>query len=327
MRGGRRSVGRWAIDRVLLALLVVAGVTVLTFVLIHIAPGDPVYLLAGDGGSPAYYAEMRGRYGLDRPLPEQLGRYLAAIARFDLGYSFLFQAPVGRVLLEHAPASLLLGVSALLLGTLCGLSAGMASAVTHSRRIDALVRGTASALYAAPVFWTGQVLVLGLAVWAGIFPSGGMTTARESVTGFAWGVDVLWHLVLPTVTLAFPLAAVVARVTRASMMDVMLEPFVLASSARGVGWLRLVLRHALPNALVPVMTLIGQYAGQIAAGAALVEALFGWPGLGYLVLHASLHRDYPLVTAAFIGISASVVFFNALTDFVCAWLDPRIRLA
>jgi peptide/nickel transport system permease protein len=327
MIGGHRSVVRWAIDRLLLALLVVAGVTVLTFVLIHAAPGDPVYLLAGDGGNAAYYAEMRTRYGLDRPLAEQLGRYVATVARLELGYSFMFQAPVGRVLLEHAPASLLLGLSALVIGTCGGLSAGIVAAVTRSPAIDVIVRGAASILYAAPVFWTGQVFVLGLAVFAGVFPSGGMTTARESSAGFAWGIDVLWHLALPAATLALPLAAVVSRVTRAAMMEAMHEPFVLASSARGVSRLRLVLRHALPNALVPVVTLIGQYAGQVAAGAALVEALFGWPGLGYLVLHASLHRDYPLVTAAFIGIAASVVFFNALTDAVCAWLDPRIRLA
>ena len=327
MTGERRSLARWSLHRCLFALLVVAGVTVLTFVLIHVAPGDPVYLLAGDGGSPAYYADMRARYGLDRPLPEQLGRYLAAVFRLDLGYSFMFQAPVGRVLLDHAPASLLLGLSALIIGTLAGLSAGVTGAVARSRWIDRLVRATASILYAAPVFWTGQMLVLGLAVWAGVFPSGGMTTARESVRGVAWSLDVAWHLVLPAVTLALPLAAVVTRVTRAAMVDVMQEPFVQASLARGSSRWRLVLGHALPNALVPVVTLIGQYAGQIAAGAALVEALFGWPGLGYLVLHASLHRDYPLVTAAFIGISASVVAFNALADALGAWLDPRIRLA
>lgn len=327
MTDERRSIGRWSLQRFLLAVLVVAGVTVLTFVLVHAAPGDPVYLLAGDGGSPAYYAEMRARYGLDRPLIEQLGRYLAAVIRLDLGYSFMFQAPVDRVLLHHAPASLLLGVSALVIGTLSGLSAGITGAVTRSRRLDVLIRAVASVLYAAPVFWTGQMLVLGLAVWAGLFPSGGMTTARESVRGFAWSLDILWHLALPAMTLAAPLAAVVARVTRAAMLEAMQEPFVQGSAARGSGRWRLVLRHALPNALVPVVMLIGQHAGQIAAGAALVEALFGWPGLGYLVLHASLHRDYPLVTAAFIGISASVVVFNALADAVCAWLDPRIRLA
>ncbi|MBA3638442.1 MAG: ABC transporter permease [Acidobacteria bacterium] len=313
--------------RALFALLVVAGVTILTFVLIHLAPGDPVYLLAGDGGSPAYYDEMRARYGLDRPLAEQLRRYLSAITTLELGYSFMFQAPVAKVLLEHAPASLLLGTTALLLGTALGLLAGLVCVTARSGGVDGTVRGLASALYAAPVFWTGQVLIILLAVRAGAFPAGGMTSARESLTGLGWTTNVLWHLALPAFTLSLPLAAVVARVTRAAMLDVMREPFVLASAARGFSRLRLLLRHIAPNAMVPVVTLIGQYAGQMAAGAALVEALFGWPGLGYLVLHASLHRDYPLVTAAFIGISASVVSFNALTDAVCAWLDPRIRLS
>lgn len=327
MSRGHRAAIRWLGRRFVLALLVVAGVTTLTFTLVHAAPGDPVYLLAGDGGSPAYYAEMRARYGLDRPLTDQFGRYVAAVARLELGYSFIFQAPVNDVLLAHAPASLLLGLSALGLAALGGVSAGIGAAVTRSRRLDALVRGAGSVLYAAPVFWTGQVLVLALAIGAGLFPSGGMTTAREPADGMAWVVDVLWHLALPALTLALPLAAVVSRVTRAAMLEAMREPFVRASSARGLSRAHLVLRQAMPNAMVPVVTLIGQYAGQVAAGAALVEALFGWPGLGYLVLHASLHRDYPLVTAAFIGISASVVVFNALTDAACAWLDPRIRLS
>ena len=326
MSGGR-NIGPWLAGRAVLALLVVAGVTVLTFLLIHLAPGDPIYLLAGDGGSPAYYAEMRARYGLDRPLLEQFGKYLVAVAGLDLGYSFMFQAPVAVVLLDHVPASLLLGGTALALGTGAGLVAGLLAATTRWRAVDGVVRWSASLLYAAPVFWVGQVLVLTLAIRAGLFPAGGITTARDTAVGLPWVGDVLWHLVLPAVTLSLPLAAVVARVTRASLLAVLREPFMLATSARGFTRIRLVLRHATPNAMVPVATLVGQQAGHIAAGAALVEALFGWPGIGYLVLHASLHRDYPLVTGAFLGISASVVLFNMLTDAVCAWLDPRIRLA
>lgn len=320
------GIGGWLARRAVLALLVVVGVTVLTFVLIHLAPGDPLYLLAGDGGSAAYYADMRARYGLDRPLPEQFARYVAAILTLDLGYSFMFQAPVSAVLLDHVPASLLLGGTALVLATCTGLFAGTLCALTRSRLIDAAVRWTASIAYAAPVFWTGQILVLVLAVRFGVFPAGGMTTARETLTGVGWAFDVLRHLMLPAITLALPFAAVVARVTRATMLEAAREPFVLATSARGFSRARLVIRHVAPNALAPVTTLIGQHAGQLAAGAALVEALFGWPGVGSLVLHASLHRDYPLVTAAFIGISASVVFFNAAADAACAWLDPRVRL-
>lgn len=322
----QEAIGGWLARRALLALLVVAGVTILTFVLIHLPPGDPIYLLAGDGGSPAYYADMRARYGLDRPLAEQLARYVAAILTLDFGYSFLFQAPVSAVLLEHAPATFLLGGAALFMATSAGLCAGILCGFTRSRAVDAAVRWAASIAYAAPVFWTGQMLVLLLGVRFGLFPAGGMTSARESLAGSAWVLDVLQHLMLPAVTLALPLAAVIARVTRATILDVAREPFVLATSARGFSRIRIVVAHVAPNALAPVATLIGQHAGQIAAGAALVEALFGWPGLGYLVLHASLHRDYPLVTAAFIGISTSVVFFNAIADATCVWLDPRVRL-
>lgn len=323
---GTGTLRRWLARRVLLALLVVAGVTVLTFVLIHLAPGDPVYMLAGDGGNPAYYDEMRARYGLNESILAQLVRYVSAVARLDLGYSFMFQAPVASVLRDHAPASLLLGIAALIVGTVAGLAGGLLCAITRSPVVDGIVRWTASVLYAAPVFWIGQILVLTLAVRAGLFPAGGMTTARETTTGLAWVGDVLWHLCLPAVALSLPLAAVVARVTRAALLDVLREPFVIASAARGFTRLRLLLRHVAPNAMVPVATLVGQHAGHIAAGAALTEALFGWPGVGYLVLHASLHRDYPLVTATFLGISASVVVFNILTDAICAWLDPRIPL-
>lgn len=321
------GIGGWLARRAVLALLVVVGVTALTFVLIHLAPGDPIYLLAGDGGSPAYYADMRARFGLDRSLPEQFGRYVAAVLTLDLGHSFMFQAPVSAVLLDHLPASLLLGGTALVLATCTGLLAGALCALTRSPLVDGAVRWAASIAYAAPVFWTGQILVLVLAVRFGLFPAGGMTTARETLTGVGWGFDVLQHLMLPAITLSLPFAAVVARVTRASMLEVAWEPFILATSARGFSRARLLIRHAAPNALAPVVTLTGQHAGRLAAGAALVETLFGWPGLGSLVLHASLHRDYPLVTAAFIGISASVVCFNVAADAACAWLDPRVRLS
>lgn len=316
----------WVVRRVLLAIPVVVGVTTLTFILIHLAPGDPIYVLAGDGGSPSYYAEMRGKYGLDRSLTEQFVRYVRAVATGDFGYSFMFQAPVVGLLIDHAAASLLLGLSSLAIATIAGFVAGTLCAVTRSRTLDAAVRGTASVAYAAPVFWTGQVLVILAAVKLGWFPVGGMSTAREPLTGIAHVADVARHLALPAITLALPFAAVVARVSRASVLEGLQEPFVRAIYARGLSQWGVVTRHVIPNALVPVVALVGQHAAQIVASAALTEALFGWPGIGYLVLHASLHRDYPLVTAAFIVISSSVVFVNAIADAACGWLDPRIRL-
>lgn len=316
----------WLVRRGLLAIPVVVGVTVLTFVLIHLAPGDPIYALAGDGGTAAYYAEMRAKYALDRPLVEQFVRYVQAVATGDLGYSFMFQAPVLGLLLDHAGASLLLGGSSLVVATAIGVSSGVIAAVTRSRLLDAAIRAAASIAYAAPVFWTGQVLVFIAAVTLGVLPAGGMTSARASLAGSAHALDIGWHLILPAVTLALPLAAVIARVSRASMLECFREPYVLAIQSRGVGARRVVIHHVMPNAMVPVVMLVGQHAANIVAGAALTEAVFGWPGIGYLVLHASLHRDYPLVTAAFILISSSVVVFNALADAAVTWLDPRIRL-
>jgi peptide/nickel transport system permease protein len=293
---------RWLARRLLLAFPVVVGVTTLTFVLIHAAPGDPIYALAGDGGSPAYYTDMRARYGLDRPLVSQFAAYTAIVFRGDLGYSFMFQAPVARVLVEHLPTSLLLGVSALALAVTLGVALGVLAAMRPGGRLDRGIRILLPFLYAAPVFWTGQVLVLFLALELGLLPVGGIVSLREPATGVALLLDVLRHLVLPAFALALPFVAVIASVMRASVLEILQEPFVQAAAARGVNRATLVLRHAAPHAALPVTALIGQHATGLVAGAALTESLFGWPGMGYQVLHASLHRDYPLVTGSFIVI-------------------------
>jgi peptide/nickel transport system permease protein len=315
----------WLGRRLLLAVPVVAGVTTLTFVLIHAAPGDPIYTLAGDGGSPAYYQDMRTRYGLDRPLLAQFVTYTRLVFSGDLGYSFMFQAPVARVLRDHLPPSLLLGLAALLLAVAAGVTLGLACAVRPAGWLDRVLAGALPALYAAPVFWTGQVLVLVFALRLGLLPVGGMTSVRDALGGVAYVSDVLTHLILPAIVLALPFTAVVTTVTRASVLDTLGEPFVRAAAARGASRAALVVRHAAPNAASPVVALIGQHAAGLVAGAALTESLFGWPGIGYLVLHASLHRDYPLVTGSFILISTGVVLINVITDAACAWLDPRAR--
>lgn len=320
------SATRWLTRRALLATLVVAGVTTLTFVLIHLAPGDPIYLLAGDGGNASYYDAMRAKYGLDRPIAEQFVWYVRAVMSADFGYSFMYQQPVIRVLLDHLPATVLLGGTSLLFAVTLGFGAAVLCVLWRSRWVDAAVRGAASVAYSAPVYWTGQVFILIAAVKLGVLPAGGISTARESFVGIEYAADLLWHLLLPAFTLSLPFAAVVTRVSRASMMETLREPHVRAALARGLSRPRLIVQHVARNASIPVVALVGQHTGQLLAGAALTEALFGWPGVGHLVLHAGAHRDYPLVTAAFIFISASVVFFNVLTDVATAWLDPRIRL-
>lgn len=323
----RTSRARWLLHRFALAASVVVGVATLTFVMIHAAPGDPIYALAGDGGSPAYYADMRAKYGVDRPIVEQFGRYARAVAVGDFGYSFMYQAPVARVLVQHAPPSLLLGFSALLLATCGGFTIGTMAGARPNRSFDRVTRVLGSVAYSAPVFWTGQVLIILLAVKLRLLPAGGMTSARDDLRGMQYAIDVGTHLVLPAVALSLPFMAVVARVTRAAIAEALREPFVLAATARGLSRRRVVARHAAANALVPMMALVGERAGSVIAGVALTEALFGWPGLGSLVLRASLYRDYPLVTATFIVISSTVVFFNAFTDVASTYIDPRITLS
>ena len=323
----RTGAARWLARRALFALVVVVGITSLTFVLVHAAPGDPVYLLAGDGGSASYYQAMRAKYELDRPLLEQFARYTRAVIAGDLGYSFMYQAPVVRVLLDHLPPTILLGVTSLLVSLTLGFAAAVVSIAWRGRVVDGAVRTLASIAHAAPVYWTGQMFILAAAVKLGILPAGGIGSARESLEGLRHATDLLWHLALPAFTLALPFAAIVMRLSRASMLETLSEPYIRAARARGVSRLRLLTHHLAPNAAVPVVTLIGQHAAQLVAGAALTEALFGWPGVGHLVLHAGAHRDYPLVTAAFIVISTAVVVFNVLTDAVTAWLDPRVPLA
>lgn len=327
MTSNHQSTPKWVGRRLLLAVPVVVGVTALTFVLIHLAPGDPIYALAGDGGSPEYYADMRARYGLDRPLFAQFWTYARLVFSGDLGYSFMFQAPVARVLADHLPSSLLLGGSALIIAVIGGLTLGVLAAMAPDTWMDRTIALVMPVIYAAPVFWTGQVLMLLVALELGLLPVAGMTSVREPLSGVTYAADVARHLILPAVVLALGFMAVVTSVTRASVRGMLNEPFIQAAAARGATRWQLVLRHATPNAALPVTALIGQHAAGLVAGAALTESLFGWPGIGYLVLHASLHRDYPLVTGAFIVISVGVVVINALTDAACAWLDPRVRIA
>jgi peptide/nickel transport system permease protein len=269
---------------------------------------------------------MRAKYGLDQPLPEQFLRYTGALATLDFGYSFLYQAPVARVIASYTPPSLLLGCTALVAAAFSGFLLGVLTAARPYRALDAAVRVAGSIVYSAPVFWTGQVLIILVAVKLGVLPAGGMTSAREDLSGMSRLADVAHHLILPATALALPFVAVIASVTRAAVLQALSEPFVLAAAARGVPRIALVGKHAAANAAVPVIALIGEHATSVVAGAALTEALFAWPGLGYLVLHASLNRDYPLVIATFILISSAVVITNAATDVVCARLDPRISL-
>ena len=269
---------------------------------------------------------MRARYGLDQPLLSQFPTYTRLVFSGDLGYSFMFQAPVARVLLDHLPSSLLLGGAALAFAVVCGVTLGMLASIAPDTWLDRAIRVVMSVIYAAPVFWTGQVLMLLFALKLGLLPVAGMASVRESLAGVSYAADVTRHLILPAVVLALPFIAVVTSVTRASIIGMLGEPFIRAAAARGVSRWGLVVQHAVTQRGAaghgPDWT-----ARRWSRRRRSADRIVCWPGIGYLVLHASLHRDYPLVTGAFIVISAGVVLVNVLTDAACAWLDPRTRVA
>lgn len=327
MKAGGPTLGRYVLRRLLQAVPLVLGVLVITFVLIHLAPGDPIYILAGDGGNEAYYAEMRARFGLDRPLPEQLLRYIAEVLRGDFGYSFSYQQPVFEVIRNRVPATVLLMGTALLFSTTVGVGLGVVTAVRPRSFLDYGITTVILTAYAMPVFWLGQLLIIVFAVKLKLLPVQGMASIRADYTGLRYALDVARHLVLPATTLGLLQLALTARLTRTTLREALAEDFVRTARAKGLHERGVLLHHALRNALLPVVTVIGGQIGVLVTGAALTETIFAWPGLGRLLLDATLNRDYPLLMAMFILVAVTVVVANIITDVVYTVLDPRVRYA
>lgn len=316
----------YILRRLLQAVPLVLAILILTFVLIHLAPGDPIYALAGQSGDAGYYAQMRAKFGLDRPLVEQLAIYLLNALHGDFGYSYTHSQPVFVVIADRIPATLLLMLPALVLSSVVGVWLGAQAAANQDRPTDhAIVTGTLFGA-AVPPFWLGQMLVILFAANLGLFPVQGMSTARGTLTGLAAVVDVMYHLVLPVVTLATLQLTLVTRLTRSSLREALSEDYVRTGRAKGLSGLQVLVRHALPNALLPVVTLVGTQFGTLLTGAVLTEIIFAWPGLGRLLYDATLARDYPLLMGIFLIASASVIVANLVVDVLYGWLDPRVRL-
>jgi peptide/nickel transport system permease protein len=316
----------YVVRRLSQAAPLLLGLVVLTFVIIHVAPGDPIRAIAGDSGDAAYYASMRAKYGLDRPIHEQLVIYLWYATHGDFGYSYTHSQPVFQVIGSRVPATLLLMITALAISTLAGVGLGVAAASGFGRPRDhAIVTGILLCA-AVPSFWLGQVLVIVFAGSLGWFPVQGMTTARTTFEGWRYVQDVLHHLALPALTLAVAQLALVARLTRAGLVEALQQDYVRTAQAKGVGSHATILGHALPNVLLPIITVIGTQFGTLLTGAVLTEIIFAWPGLGRLLFDATLARDYPLLMAIFLVASMSVILANLVTDLAYGALDPRVRL-
>jgi len=314
----------YLLRRLLQVPILLLGIVIFTFVLIHVAPGDPIVALAGEYGNEAYYEEMRAKFGLDRPLPEQLLTYLSNLARGDLGRSYTYGQPVMQVILDRTATTLLLVGVALILSSFMGVGLGLLAARWPRTLVDTAVTIILLIGYALPVFWLAQMMIYFLALKGGWFPIQGMTNARERNEGWALVVDVAHHLALPALALAVQQIALVGRLARSEMLEVLGQPFIVTARGKGLRGRQVFFSHALRNALLPIVTVIGGRIGFLIAGAVLTETVFAWPGLGRLLLEATQARDYPILMGMLLLVSVTVIIANLITDVVYVWLDPRI---
>lgn len=301
---------RTAVRRLALLVPTLLGVATLVFAFLHLVPGDPVEIMLGESAAPADVAQLRRDLGLDRPLLVQYGRFLAHAARGDLGRSIAYRAPVSDVIATRYPATLELAAAALVVALGIALPLGIVAAVRPRSALDRGARLASLAGVCLPSFWLGPLLILVFSLRIGWLPVSG----RGGIA----------HLVLPAVTLGLGMAGVLVRLTRASMLAALREDYVRSARAKGAPERRVVLVHALRNALVPVTTVAGLQAGALLAGAIITETIFAWPGLGRLVVQAIDARDYPLVQGCVLTIAASYVVVNTATDLLQRAIDPRL---
>jgi len=314
-------------SRLLQALGLVLAVVVLNFALVHAAPGDPVETIAGMSGgmSEELKAELRQSYGLDRPLPVQLGIYLTRVARLDLGQSYIFNLPVVDLIAERIPATLLLVLSSVVCAFLIGTALGVLAARKPNGWLSQAITVFSLVGFAAPVFWSGMMLmILFASVWP-ILPVSDMRSVDSDGRGLAGVIDVLWHLVLPMFTLSMVYLAQYSRLARASMLEVLGADFIRTARAKGLAEGVVLYKHALRNAVLPVVTVLGLQFGNVLAGAILVETVFNWPGLGRLAYESVLRRDYPTILGVLLLSAVVVLVMNLLTDLCYRLIDPRIK--
>jgi ABC-type dipeptide/oligopeptide/nickel transport system permease component len=304
-------VARYLTRRLLLTLPVFLGVATLVFSLIHLVPGDPAQAMLGEGASAKDVAELRARLGLDRPLLQQYVLFLAGVVRGDLGTSFRTGQPVTTAILERVPATVELALASMAVAIVVALPLGIIAAVRHGTMADHASMTLALAGISIPNFWLGPMLAIIFSVQLGWLPVSGRG-----------GVE---SLVLPAISLGAALAAILARMTRASLLEELRELYVRAARARGVSRGRAIMRHALRNSLIPLVTILGLQFGAVLTGAVITETIFAWPGIGRLLIQSISFRDYPLVQGCILLIAVTYVTVNLVTDLLYGVLDPRIR--
>lgn len=314
---------RYFLARAFWGLVMVLGILVVDFLITHLLPGNPIDALVGNYPAPADYIErVRHDFGLDESLAAQLGHFLVNLAQGNLGFSFVNRQPVLPLILDRAGVTLILMLPSLILASLIGVALAVAATSRNGRLMDSVLTGVSLIGHSIPVFWLAQILIVVFAVTLQWLPAQGMRSIRthEPV------LDLLRHLVLPAFCITIYYLAVVARVARASMLEILHQDFILTARAKGISRRAVLWRHVLRNAAIPVITVVGYNFGTSLTGAILTETVFAWPGLGGLFINSIANRDYPVLSGIFLLASIAVVMANIITDLLYAIADPRIRM-
>jgi peptide/nickel transport system permease protein len=314
--------GSYAMNRTAAAVVTLAAASVIIFFFIHAIPGDPLYVLLGDSATPDQVDALRTRLGLDQPIVFQYFHWLANVARGDLGTSIFFQAPVTRVIRDGAETSILLASITMIWITLIGVPVGVIAAMRHGSWLDQCLSGVAMLLASIPTFWVGLYLILIFAAWLGWLPSSGYPSIFEQ-----GGLANLRYLLLPSLALAAPNAALILRLTRASMLDVAREDYIRTARAKGIRPMRVILRHILRNALLAVVSAFGFTFAALISEAVVTETVFALPGIGQLVVQSILRRDYPVIQGIILVTVVLYLAVNLLVDLSYRLLDPRVELS
>jgi len=302
----------YLIKRILTGIIVLIGASSIVFIMIHIIPGDPVQAMLGESARPADLESLRHALGLDLPLYQQWLEFFNRLFHFDLGKSLYSQRSVSQLLLERVGPTLILATSSLLVALLLALPLGILAALYQGSTWDRIAMTFSVMGIAIPNFWLGPLLILIFSIYLGWLPVSGQS-------GFS-------SIILPALTLGTALAALTSRMIRASLLEVLSEDYILAARAKGLSLSYVVIKHALPNALLPVMTVVGIQLGGLLAGAVITETIFSWPGIGLLTIESIQRRDYPVVQGCILFISFTYVLINLLTDLCYVVIDPRVRL-
>ena len=309
----------YAARRLVLAVPLLFGMSMLVFGLMRLVPGDPAVVVLGYKATPEGVKALREAFHLDEPMPEQYMRWLAGLLRGDFGLDFRQNEPIGRMILDRLPVTLELTLLATLGATLVGVPLGLLGGARRRGLADRATLAVGLVGVSIPDFWLGIMLMLGLSLGAGLLPSGGFVPIGESV------VENLQHLLLPAVTLAVSRAAVLGRLSRAAVLDVAQRSFVQFARAKGLAEAAVLFRHVLPNAAIPIVTVLGLQIGYMLGGAIVVEMIFTLPGVGRMTLDAVLERNYPVVQSTVLVIGAMFMLVNLATDILYGVIDPRVR--